>query len=179
MSVIFTIAESIGTGARRALPYGLMAFFLMINGVAFPIAALSGLKAPLFLMGLYYWSVYRPSLIPPWMAFVAGIIADMAGGMPLGINAAIFLMAQWIITDQRRFLMAQPFVVVWFVFLFVLAFAACAGWILFGVTGGGWAPVKPLFYSSVLGMILFPAACILLHATHRILPDADLEGGRG
>src|SRR5262245_20541391 len=110
MSSFISFGESLESSARRLVPYSLMALLLVLGSVHLPFAAGTDVKAPLFLMGLYYWSIYRPTLIPPWLTFVCGILADLIGGLPIGLSAVIFVLVRWIVSDQRRFLMGQSFV---------------------------------------------------------------------
>jgi rod shape-determining protein MreD len=130
----------------------------------------SDVMAPLFLLGLYYWSIYRPTMIPPWLAFSAGIINDLVGGLPVGLNACVYVLAQWIVSDQRRYLMGQSFVMIWLGFLVLSAGAALLEWLMFGLAAQHLIPLRPLVFSVGLGFACFPLVCLLLHWTHKILP---------
>jgi rod shape-determining protein MreD len=181
MTLLTTLIEHFDTGARKLLPYSLMLLLLLLNSVHLPFSAGSDIKAPLFLIGLYYWSIYRPTLIPPWMAFTAGILADLLGGLPLGLNACVFVIVQWTISDQRRFLMGQSFVMIWFGFLLLCLFSSFAEWCIFGLMNMAWPSLKSLAFSILLGMALFPFISVILHWTHKILPapvGSSLEPSR-
>jgi len=43
------------------------------------------------LMSVFYWTVYRPDLMPASAVFAIGIIQDFAAGAPLGITSLILL----------------------------------------------------------------------------------------
>lgn len=169
MSLFAHFFERLEVGARGIIPYGVMGFLLIMNSVSVPFASAMEIKAPLFLMGLYYWSVFRPALIPPWMAFLAGIFADLVGGLPLGLNAGAFLLAQWVVTDQRRFLMGQPFVMIWFGFIVVSFLSSVLQWLVFNAVNFSLSPISPAAFSFLLGVALFPLICFALHGIHRIL----------
>ncbi len=170
MSLYANFAERFESGARKALPYSLMAVLLFLNSVSVPLVAAADIKAPLFLMGLYYWSIYRPTLIRPWMAFIAGMASDLLGGLPLGLNASVYLLAQWVVTDQRRFLMGQSFVMIWFGFFILSLFTSFLQWLVFGFVNFLWPFPKSLGFSILFGMALFPLVSMALQWTHRILP---------
>jgi len=163
-------AERLESGARKALPYGLLIVLLLLNSVPMPFIAGGQVKAPFFLMGIYYWSIYRPTLIPPWMAFAAGLAADFIGGLPLGFSAASYVLAQWLVTDQRRFLMGQSFAMIWFGFLVLTVFISLIQWLIFAVINFALTPLKPIFFSLLFGQALFPLICVCVHWTHRMLP---------
>ena len=167
LGIISEYAEHAG---RVLLPYALIVVLLGLNNIAVPMPLVSDIKAPLFLMALYYWSIYRPTLVPPWLAFVCGIISDILNGAPLGLSACLFVLVQWLVSDQRRFLMGQTFPVVWFAFLFVSFLAGVVEWILFGLVHLSWPAFEPKLFSVLLGFALFPLVCLFLHGTHKVLP---------
>ena len=163
-------AERLESAARKALPYSLMVVLLLLDCVPMPFSTGGHIKAPFFLMGIYYWSIYRPTLIPPWMAFAAGLAADLIGGLPLGFSAASYVLAQWLVMDQRRFLMGQSFVMLWFGFLALSVLISLIQWFIFAAVNFSWPPLRPIFFSLLLGQALFPLICVVLHWTHRMLP---------
>src|SRR5882757_800049 len=49
--------------------------------------------APLLaLAGIYYWTIYRPNLLPPAAVFLCGLVLDLLSGAPLGVAALVFLL---------------------------------------------------------------------------------------
>jgi rod shape-determining protein MreD len=170
--IFLEYAEQTG---RRVLPYGLMVVLLGFNNIAVPFSLTSDIKAPLFLMALYYWSIYRPTLVPPWLAFLCGVAADVLSGGPMGLSACLFVLIQWLVSDQRRFLMGQSFVVVWIGFFFVSIIAALIEWLLFGLVHFNWPSLQPKLFSVLLGFSIFPFICLCLHLTHKVLPARGLK----
>lgn len=148
-------------------------FALGIISVSYPLDGL--LKAPFFLMALYYWSIYRPTLLPRWLVFVLGCLMDFLSGFPVGMNAVLFLAVQWFVGSQRKFLMAQSFIFVWFGFLIVNISVLAAQWGLFSLIAGHLYPLKPLLVSIFLGGVLFPFISMILHFTHKFLPERAFQ----
>jgi rod shape-determining protein MreD len=68
-----------------------------------PVSFTSGLLPPplLALMPVYFWTLVRPDLMPPWAAFVLGLVQDLLSGMPPGVWAASFIAAYALIDRQR------------------------------------------------------------------------------
>jgi rod shape-determining protein MreD len=68
-----------------------------------PVSLTSGLLPPplLALMPVYFWCVVRPDLMPPWVAFVLGLLQDLLSGMPPGVWAASFVAAYALVDRQR------------------------------------------------------------------------------
>ena len=50
--------------------------------------------APVFpqlgMLGIFVWATFQPGLMPPWAAFLIGLIADLLFAQPLGVNATLF-----------------------------------------------------------------------------------------
>src|SRR5438552_2032298 len=66
--------------------------------------------APLLVLaGLYYWTIYRPDLLPPAAIFLCGVVLDLLSGAPLGVAALVFLLARVVILPQRRFFVDRLF----------------------------------------------------------------------
>ena len=42
------------------------------------------------LLGIFVWATFQPGMMPPWAAFVLGMIADVLFGQPIGVNATLF-----------------------------------------------------------------------------------------
>lgn len=178
MELYAPFGEKMALGARMIVPYILMVFLFTFNIVAFPYPITGIVKTPFVLMALYYWAVYRPTLVPPWLAFCAGILMDLLSGLPVGLNGGVFVALRWIVSDQRRFLTGQPFLVIWLGFSILNVFVNIFQWAVFGLTGLAWPPLIDLMPSVFLGFALFPSVCLLLHLTHKILPEGGAGGKR-
>lgn len=44
----------------------------------------------LALLGIFIWSTFQPGLMPPWVAFLIGLVADLLFAQPMGVNATLF-----------------------------------------------------------------------------------------
>lgn len=172
------LGEKITAGGRLAVPYTLMIILFALNIVALPYPMSGTIKAPLTLMTLYYWSIYRPSLLPPVLVFLAGLAMDFLSGVPVGLNAALLVALRWFVSDQRRFLTGQPFIVIWLGFSILNLLAEIVQWAIFGLTALSWPPIADFLPSVFLGFALFPAVCMLLSLTYKVLPEQDRAFGR-
>lgn len=61
----------------------------MLAPLPLPVPAMPQLG----LMGVLAWAVLQPALMPPWVAFFVGGLADVLFGTPLGLNATLFAVA--------------------------------------------------------------------------------------
>ena len=124
-------------------------------------------------MCIYYWTIYRPTLLPPWAVFLIGCVMDVLSGLPIGMNAIVFVLAQRIVFKQRRFLMGQSFIMIWVGFAMVVFASVIVQWIIFALIHWRWFVPDTFLISSLFGIALFPLICITLHLTHKILPTPN------
>lgn len=157
--------------ARLMVPQVLLFVLFLINLMSLPLPYVGGIKPMLVMMAVYYWAINRPTLVPPGLCFGMGLLMDILTGMPPGLNAFIFVAVQWLVRDQRRFLMGQPFITVWALFGLICVGAAGLQWILFGLVQG-WAPLMPIAAGVAFSLFLFPFVTLLLVGSHRLLPGA-------
>lgn len=76
---------------RLAMP-GITTLFLVVVMTA-PLMLAVPVFPHLALLGIFVWAAFQPGLMPPWLAFLVGLVADLLFAMPLGINAALFAAA--------------------------------------------------------------------------------------
>lgn len=157
-------------GLRLLAPVGLLIILFMLSVTALPVPYAGSVKPSLVLMAVYYWSIYRPTMMPPWLCFSTGLLLDILSNLTLGVNAIIFTVVQWIVRDQRKFLMGQPYVTIWAVFALVAALSMMLQWALYGLVNLHWAPLVPVYLSLAATVLLFPIVTLFLILVHRMLP---------
>lgn len=158
------------TIVRLFIAYALLVLLFLLNLTAIPVPHAGLIKPQLVLMAVYYWAIFRPTLIPTWLCFIVGILLDILSGMPPGLQAFVLVAVQSIVRDQRKFMMAQPFISIWAIFGFVATAAAMIQWALFGLANEmQWPALVPLGASVIVTMCLFPVVTLALLGTHRLL----------
>lgn len=69
---------------------------LTVLGLLWLMTAPLLLPVPVFpqlgLLGIFVWATFQPGLMPPWLAFVLGTVADLLFAQPIGVNATLFAM---------------------------------------------------------------------------------------
>lgn len=155
---------------RLALAQALTILILGLNIVSFSLPYSGEIKPFLMLIAIYYWSVYRPTLLPVWLAFSYGLILDLLAGFPVGVNAIIFVLVRWIITDQRLYLTGQSFLMSWYAFGATALGAGILQWLIFSAAALRFLPFSSGLASLLLSIFLFPFFSIILHGVHKLLP---------
>ncbi len=155
---------------RMLIVYLLMFSLFLLNTISFDTTISGTIDVPFIMMMLYYWSIYRPTLIPPTLVFAIGICFDLLSGLPVGLNAFIFLFLRHVIVSQRLFLTGQSFTVIWIGFM-IAGFAALSlQWLLFGLTGLQWLAIDKVILTSFVAILFFPLIAVVLHTSHKALP---------
>lgn len=164
------MSEQLDMFLRICVPYGVMFILFIFNMVFFSTPLSTTIEIPFVVMVVYYWSIYRPTLIPPLLVFIVGICLDSLSGFPLGLSSLVFLVIRKTVSEQRLFLTGQPFMVIWLGFGVVSALAALMQWVLFGLMHMHWTPIQPVNFTIIAGILLFPVIALLLNLSHRVLP---------
>jgi rod shape-determining protein MreD len=98
---------------RQLLPASLVIFLALLQAIPWRLPSLAGIVPMLPMIGIFYWSLYRPDLLVPSVAFFCGLINDIVMGAPVGVSSLVFLAIQWMTSAQRRFFNGKSFLVVW------------------------------------------------------------------
>jgi len=142
--------------ARRLTPFGLTLSLVLVSILPLHVPGGARVMPMLVLMSLYHWSVHRPHLLPAYAVFFIGLLQDILSGVPLGVNALVYLVAYGVVVSQRRFLVGKSFMVIWLGFGLIAAAATAAGWLLISLLN--LTPVEPgaMVFQYVMSIGNFP-----------------------
>jgi rod shape-determining protein MreD len=158
---------------RLLLP-GLVTFIavlLTVLPLGIPFAAV--VTPFLSLMAVYYWSIYRPDLLPPAAVFVLGVLQDMLTGGPVGLLALVLLLVQALAVSQRRILLGQAFSVEWAGLLLVVAGAGAVSWTLASVYYLALVPPVPFVVQALITVALYPLGSWLFARVARVTAGVE------
>lgn len=156
------LGRRVGRLIGQATPAVITALLMLPSVLPIEGPALGEITPMLTVMAVFYWSIYRPELLPPWIAFAIGLIQDLVSGGPVGLNALILVLVAAYVAGQRRVFLARSFIVGWGGFtLTALAIAACS-WILASIYFGSVLRPAPLLMQALATVLLYPALVWLL-----------------
>lgn len=144
------------TWVRHSVPFGVTVLLLLLTAIPTHIPGFSGIAPMLPLMGVYYWAIYRPDLLPAWLAFVIGLLYDIVAGTPLGVNALVLLLVQGTAASQRKFFLGKSFAVTWWAFGLLTAGAIGMAWLLLSFLKGRPLDIAPVVFEYLMTLALFP-----------------------
>ena len=114
---------------RATIPGLTLLLCIFVASVPMGLPYLSDVTPFLSLMAVYYWSIYRPDLIPAVVVFLAGLLQDVLTGGPVGLLALVLVLVHGIGVSQRGVFLGKSFQVEWWGFGLVTVGAILFAWI--------------------------------------------------
>jgi len=141
---------------RQLVPVSLVLLLVLLQAVPWHLPALSGVLPALPMIAIYCWSVYRPDLLVPSVAFATGLINDVVLGAPIGISSLAFLVIQGMTASQTRFFNGKSFLVIWSGFALLAAGAMLIELALSGLVYGRTPVFSAFVIQYALTVCLYP-----------------------
>lgn len=136
---------------------------LMTAPIVLPWPALPQLG----LLGVFVWATFQPGLMPPWVAFVLGLVADLLFGLPFGVEATLFaLTALFVRIFESRF-GHHRFGFDWMVVGLVALAHGLLCWQFLGLAGVD-GPLRPLLLQAIGTTVAYPLVVLLCARLQRL-----------
>jgi rod shape-determining protein MreD len=161
--------------ARFVVSYAIMAVFWVLDIIQIPFVPYEIFDVPFTLICVFYWTIYRPTLLPAWLIFIVGIGIDALTMMPLGLTALILIGAQKLVLLQRRYLMGQTFIHIWAGFTLIYALSIAVTALVFALKGADIILPPSLMVSTATTLLAFPFVALVLHLGHKLLPIPETQ----
>ncbi len=114
--------------ARSLSPMAITLLLVMVSVLPMHIPFFGMVSPVLSLMAVYYWSVFRPDLMPSFAVFGAGLFQDILSGTPLGVFALVFMLVRVAVVSRQKLFTGNSFVAMWWVFMLVAAGSLVLVW---------------------------------------------------
>lgn len=151
--------------------YVLLCFLILLNLVKFPLLGEEGGKLSFLLMGLYFWTIYRPELLPYPLVFAAGLFLDFLSGGLVGLNALCFMVVAMIVRAQIRFLMGQSWSVIWAGFCVAVTLVMIIQYMVYSLSSMTMLSPVPLIFNLIISYLLYPLILPPMIVLNRFLSD--------
>lgn len=162
-----TFWQRLDKAGRNLAPFAVTVMLVLIGMIPIPAPAYTPVAPQLTLISVYYWTIHRPDLMRPGVAFLLGLLQDLLTGGPLGVNALMLVVAQWAVLNQRRVFLASSFALLWIGFALVMAGGVLVQWLAFSALNATVLPIRPALFQGLLTVAMFPAVGWLLIRMHR------------
>ena len=153
--------------ARSLSPFTLTLLLVMAAMVPLRVPDFAQIVPSMGLIAVYYWVIHRPDLMPAWTVFLLGLLLDLIGGGPLGVNVLVLLLVHGAVGAQQRFFAGGTLVLLWFVFVPVAAGAFFLAWLLNVILFGGMIDPGAAFFQYLTTVAFYPCIAWLFAQTQR------------
>lgn len=119
------------------------------------------------LMAVYYWTVHRPDLFRPSVAFGIGLLEDVFSGGPMGLQALTLVATHWLVSNQRIFFLANPFAMMWSGFTLIVLLTSLLRWLICSIYYVSLFPIGATLFQGLLTLALYPLVAWLFVRVHR------------
>jgi rod shape-determining protein MreD len=159
--------QRLDTAARRGFPAGTTIIGMILLTAPLGMPGQAQLMPAFTLAAVFFWTLFRPTSVPPPLVFLIGVLADLLGEMPIGSDVLVLLLTQLLVIRSRRFLPQKGFLFVWLVFVAVAAVAAGLEWALACLMN--WAIYPPIsgVFQFLLSAGLYPVLATGFTRAHR------------
>ncbi len=161
------LGQNLDRWARQLAPCCVLFILVLVGVLPFGIPFMPEIMPMLTMIAIFYWTVYRPDLIPPVFIFFIGLIQDVLVGSLLGMNALALLLVYGITLTQRQVFLSKPFSVTWLGFIVISGGAFLMMWCLTGILNINIILNPVILFQFLLTIFLFPLSVWLFVRMHR------------
>lgn len=155
---------------RSMMPVGTCILFLLFGGLVWPNPYIGPVSPLLGLIAIYYWAIYRPDLVRPYIVFVLGLLNDVIHMYPIGLSACVYLALYQLVFTYRRYFVGQIFSMLWIGFAIVGFIAVLFNWLILALFSNKMVAVIPVVLQYMITVALFPfPAWILIRLQRSVL----------
>lgn len=148
-------------------------FFLDLSDIPLPG---SGIVRPAFLLvGVYFWSITKPGLLPAPLVFLIGLAFDLVSASAIGLHTFTFMLVAMILRSQRRYLLGQSWPVLWVGFGIATVILATMQTLAFAVGSGTWPSLLLPVAEVVITLLSYPLLTPLMAGLNRFLTVAKQD----
>ncbi|MEM9469698.1 MAG: rod shape-determining protein MreD [Pseudomonadota bacterium] len=146
----------------------ILLLFLSFVSLSFPY---TDFVRPVFiLIPIYYWCLFRPSMMPILFVFLLGLIIDLINSYPVGLHAFLFITIHLVLSTQRLFLLGQPYLMQWLGFAITSISFFLSQWLFFAVIYTDFGSIADLIANIVITALFYPIIALLLANLRKLLP---------
>lgn len=162
--------HSLDTVARNVTPSLLMLFLAILGQLPFSLPGDSAVTPYFVLMGVYYWGMHRPDLLPASVVFAIGLLLDALEGEPFGVNAFVLIAVYWAVSSQQRNFGERSFVALWMIFAAIALPAEILRWILVSLLTASLTAPWPVLFEFLVTVALYPILTVAFALAQKALP---------
>ena len=130
---------------------------------------------PLFaVIAVYYWGLFRPTLLPNWFLFVIGLLQDALSGMALGTSSLIFIVFRLVVMSQRRVFSREQFWAMWLGFALMSVAVFFGYWLISSFVFQAFIPLSSGVIQWAITSAIYPLIHMLFNRMYATIPTKTL-----
>jgi len=153
--------------SRHAFPGVLTVIVLLLLSAPLGIPGQAQLQPAWAMACIFFWSLYRPASMPAPLVFALGLLLDLLGQEPVGIQILALLLIHAAALKLRRTLTRSSFSIVWMVFIMLSAAFALTEWLLVSLLTWQLFPPWPGIFEWGVAAGIYPFVAVSLISLHR------------
>ncbi len=169
-----TVGRRLDIAWRHAFPGTTSVLLMLLSLAPFGLWGQAALLPTVALTCVWFWSLFRPTAMPPPVVFLIGLLLDLLGYLPLGVGPVTMLTTHGIARRLRRFLSHRGFCLVWLIFTTVACGIAAMNWVLVSLLTFNLVAPGPVLFQAGLAAAMYPVVAMPLTLAHRSFADPDL-----
>jgi|SRR5690625_4341920 len=150
------LLQRLDTAAKALIPALLTGLLIIVALVPLRTPDVAPITPALALTGIYYWAVFRPDLLPAWLAFLLGLLQDLLTGAPLGVGVLSMVSMHFFVSSQRRIFINPSFAMLWVIFGFFAGVSLLLAWLVGSLLLGQLLEPRLLLLQYVLTVGAYP-----------------------
>jgi len=162
--------QGLDTAARALTPTLLLVVLVFLGQLPYSLSGHASVTPYFLLMGIFYWGLHRPDLLPAVAVFVIGLMQDALEGEPFGVNAFVLVAVYWLVVSQQQHFRGRAFLVVWLGFAAAALIAGVLRWMLVSLVLGLVMTPWPIMLEYFMTVMFYPVLTVAFALAHRTLP---------
>jgi len=153
--------------SRRGFPALCTLLLILLLAAPLGIGMAPQLQFALTLASLFFWSIHRPTSMPPWVGFALGLLIDLLQMQPLGLSSLVLVLVIWLARRYRHDFRRLGFVLGWAGFAITASLAVALVYLATSVLRLLVLPIGPCLAELMLALLLYPGLALLFDHAHR------------
>ncbi len=168
-----TLWRLLDTASRQCFPVACTALLQLLAAAPLGLPGQAQMQLAVALGCVFFWSLCRPSSMPPPAVFLLGLFCDLLSLSPPGVSVLLLLLAHGLALRWRRVLAGRGFLTAWLAFIVVAAGAAALEWLGMSLLRLQVLPGNAALFQFALAAGLYPTLAALFTQAHRSLANPD------
>jgi len=153
--------------SRRSFPAGCTLLLILLLEAPLGLGFAPQLQSALTLASLFFWSIHRPTSMPPLIGFGLGLLIDLMQEQPIGLSSLVLVLVIWVARRWRHDFRRLGFLLGWLGFAITAVGAVALSYGGTSVLRLQILPPGPCLGELVLALVLYPGLSLLFAHAHR------------